>query len=201
MEFGRRSLRFVIAAGATVLLVASAAEAQSDSKPKLWVDSAAVDTFACAGLSIQLRDYDRDDKWLGHVFQLQVTNRADSSVRYDPTMFAAVLRDGTQQTFPGPGDLTERVLIGYWAKHDLNTETQRERKRAELASRRDLMPEDILPGASSMKRIALGPSMSGGLALGGRGAEQLKEYKASDIPLTLFCRGRRVGVISRPVKG
>jgi len=189
-----------IAAGVAVLLSASPAGAQDGPKMKLWIDSAATDTFACGGLSIRLVDYDRSDKWLGHVFQVQVMNRADSSVRYDPAVFAALLRDGTQQTFPSTAELTERALSGYWGRHDLKTSTQQERKRAELQSRRDLMAEDILPGASSMKRIALGASMSGGLAIGGRSAEQLKEYMASDLPLTLYCRGRRVGVVSKPVR-
>ena len=200
MVTGKKSIAEFLAVCVALVLVTSSAGAQDGAKLKLWIDSAATDTFACGGLTIRLVDYDRSDKWLGHVFQLQVTNRADSSVRYDPAVFAALLRDGTQQSFPSTAELTERALSGYWGKHDLKNSTQQERKRAELQSRRDLMAEDILPSASSMKRIALGASMSGGLAIGGRSAEQLKEYMASDLPLTLYCRGRRVGVVSKPVR-
>jgi hypothetical protein len=198
MVSGKKSIAEFLAVGVAVLIAANPAAAQD--RVRLWIDSAAADTFSCGALSIRLVDYDRDDKWLGHVFQLRVTNRADSSVRYDPAMFAAVIRDGTQQSFPDIAALTERALSGYWGRHDLKTSTQQEQKRAELRSRRDLIAEDILPGASSLKRIALGAAMSGGMAMGGRSAEQLKEYKASDIPLTLYCRGRRVGVVSKPVR-
>jgi hypothetical protein len=189
----------IIGASVVLIIVATSAWAQDGAKLKLWIDSTARDTFSCGGLAIRLTDYDRDDKWFGHVFQLLVRNIADSAVRYDPTAFAALLRDGTQQTFPSATELAERAINSWWGKHELKSPAKQEQKRAELHSRRDLIAEDILPGASSVKRIAFGGTTSGGLAIGGRGAEELKEYRASEVPLTLYCRGRRVGVVSKPL--
>jgi hypothetical protein len=181
-------------------VVTNVLSAQDGPKLKLWIDSASVDSFSCGGLSIRLVDYDGNDKWLGHVFELRMTNPSDSAGRFDPAAFAAVLRDGTQRTFPGTDELAQRVINGWWARRELQTSAKQEQKLAEFRSRRDLIAEDVLPGASSVKRVALGPSVSGGIAFGGRSAEELREFKAADIPLTLYCRGRRVGVVSKPVK-
>lgn len=191
----RTALTFAVAAALFCphLLVAQA-------PPKLWIDSLPSDTISCRGLMIQLVGYDRDDLWLGHVFQLRVSNRADSTVRFDPTMFAALLRDGTQQTFPSSEELTERALAGYKAKQELKASTKQESKRGELRSRRDLQAEGLLPTASSVKRIALGPLTTPGIAFGGRDAELMREYRAADLPLTLFCDGKRMGVVSGPVR-
>jgi hypothetical protein len=145
-------------------------------------------------------DYDRDDSWLGHVFQLKVSNASDSAAKFDPAMFAALLRNGTQQSFPSSEELTERAIAGYRAKQELKTAARQESKRSELHSRRDLQAEQILPGASSMKRIALGPLTTPGIAFGGRNSEAIREYQAADLPLTLFCDGKRVGVVSHPIK-
>lgn len=174
--------------------------AQDGAKLKLWIDGTPRDTFSCGGLAYQLTDYHGDDDWLGHVFDLRVTNRSDSAARFDPAGFAALLRDGTQRTYPGTEELAELSVNGYRGKKTLDSQQKQERKRLEIKSRRDLTAENILPTGSSVKRIALGPSASGGIAIGGRGAETLKEYKAADIPLTLFCEGKRVGVVSKPVK-
>src|SRR5437879_884953 len=109
----------IIAAAIAVLIVATPAWAQNGAKLKLWIDSTARDTFSCGVLSIRLMDYDRDDKWFGHVFQLAVRNAADSSVRFDPTTFAAVFRDGTQQTYPSASELAGRAINSWWGKHEL----------------------------------------------------------------------------------
>jgi hypothetical protein len=176
------------------------AEAQDDPKLKLWIDSKPQDTFSCSGLTYRLVDYHRDDDWLGHVFDLQVTNHSDAAARFDPAGFAALLSDGTQRSYPGTEELAELSVNGYKGKHELDSQQKQDRKRMEIKSRRDLTAENILPGASSVKRIALGPSPSGGIAIGGRAAEALKEYRAADIPLTLFCNGQKVGVVSKPIK-
>ena len=194
---GSRSHQCLPFAAVAVLLATSPLVAQE--KLKLWLDSTAIDTFACGGLVVRLLDYDRDDLWLGHVFQLRVTNRSDSVIRFDPTTFTALLRDGTQQTFPSADDLAERALTGWKAKRELKSPTAQDRKRAELRTRRDLVAEGLLPGAASAKRIALGPSPSGGIAIGGRSAEAMREYRAADLPLTLYCGNNRVGVVSKPI--
>ena len=185
---------FTVSIAAVLIMQTTAAQ----EKPKLWIDSTAVDTFSCGGLSIRLADFHRDDKWFGHVFELMVSNRSDSAKRFDPAVFAVVLRNGTQQTFPSANDLAERAINGYDGKRELKTSQKQDQKRSELQSRRDLIGEDILPGASSAKRIGLGPPASGGIAIGGRAAEELREFKAADLPVTLYCRGRRIGVVSKP---
>jgi hypothetical protein len=200
MKLRHRGAQAALAVVLALVVGVAPRQALAQDHAKLWIDSAAVDTFRCAGLTVQLVNYDRDDPWFGHVFELRLTNPTDSTIHYAPTFFAAVLRDRTQQTFPSAQELTERALSGYWGRHNLKSPAEQDRKRAELQSRRDLVAEDILPGASSVKRIALGPSVSGGIAIGGRSAEQLKEYKESDIPLVMYCKGQRVGVVSKPIK-
>jgi len=173
---------------------------EAQTEPKLWIDSMPRDTFSYGGLSYRLADYHRDDDWLGHVFDLQVSNPSDSAARFDPSAFAALLRDGSQRSFPGTEQLAELSINGYRGKHTLDSPEKQDRKRLEIKSRRDLVAENILPKGSSLKRVALGPSSSGGIAIGGHGAEALKEYMAADIPLTLFCGGKRVGVVTKPFK-
>lgn len=132
-----------------------------------------------------------------HVF-VRATNRSDSAARFDPAGFAALLRDGTQRSYPGAEELAELLVNGYRGKKTLDSQQKQEWKHLEIKFRRDLTAENILSTGSSVKLMALGPSASGGIAIGGRGAEALKEYKAADIPLTLFCSGKRVGVVSKP---